>query len=470
MRDFELSRARVAPWGLLLVASVLFVLPLSSRPLYGIAVAALVLAVVGASRSIAYPLGLAGFAAPIVALAGHDPFPPRAVPVLVFAWLVVALVFGGRDAANTAGAALRSAPGLLSLGLFALMLLRLPASTAPAYGDFKLELFVIGNLALFAAGIVLGRQPRRFELFLLLTLAIDALSGLLVARRFGTQIGPVTRYGLLDQSVIALGIQGAQGVMIATDLMLKGSTPWRQLAGLVCLPITIVALLASGSRGPVLGGAVALVVLLVMLARTRTSAFRVAAVVAAFVVSWVVVGQVVPSAASQRALSALTNSGTGLSGNGRTQLWGEAWGTMMQHPVLGAGTGSFATRTATQLCPGPGCLERYPHNVVLETGAELGIPGALMMVAFILTSGWLILRMWLRAPDLIRSQAAAIFALFVAATTTSLLTGDISGDGSLWLAAGLGIGLAGFLGAATGRASAAGAGVDPLEDRAPVRA
>src|SRR5581483_4828522 len=89
-------RAALAPWGLLLAACVL-VLPLASKPLYGTAVAALVLAVVGARRSIAYPLGLAGFAAPIVAIAGHDPFPPRAVPILIFLWLVVALAFSSSE-------------------------------------------------------------------------------------------------------------------------------------------------------------------------------------------------------------------------------------------------------------------------------------------------------------------------------------------------------------------------------------
>ena len=418
--------------------------PLTLRPTWGIAVVGLALLLSSASVSIAYPLGLSGFAGPVTGVLGHDPFPARAVPLLIFAWIAAALMLplirGGWD--RGVATLVRSPPVMLSIALFALMLLRLPASSDPSYGDFKLELFVISNLALLAAGIVLGTKPERLELFLLLSLLIDAISGLLVLRQFGSVAASTNRYGLEDQNVISLGIQGAQGVMVTTYLMLKASRLWRQLLAVALLPIAIVALLASGSRGPVLGGAAGLLILLVLLARSRTSALRVLAVVAVFIAAWAAVGTVVPAAAAQRALSVLTGSGSGVSSNGRNQLWVAAWQTMLRHPLLGAGTGSFAHEGRSEVCPGPGCLDRYPHNVVLETGAELGVIGALITVAFLVTSGGGILRLWRRSRDDVRrSRAAIVFALFVAAAITSLLTGDISGDGPLWLAAGLGIGL-----------------------------
>ena len=437
------SRERALPW-LLLAIGPLVLVPLTLRPTWGIGVVGLVLLLTSASASIAYPLGLSGFAGPVTAVLGHDPFPARAVPLLVFAWILAALMLplirGGWD--RGAARLVRSRPVLLSIALFALMLLRLPASSDPAYGDFKLELFVISNLVLRAAGIVLGTKPERLELFLLLSLLIDAVSGLLVLRQFGSVAASTARYGLEDQNVISLGIQGAQGLMITTYLMLKASRVWRQLLALALMPIAIVALLASGSRGPVLGGALGLLVLLVLLARSRTSALRVLGVVAVFVVAWVAVGTVVPGAAAQRAISVLTGSGSGVSSNGRDQLWVAAWDTMLRHPLLGAGTGSFAHEGRAEVCPGPGCLDRYPHNVVLETGAELGIIGALITLAFLATSGGGILLLWRRSDDDVRrSRAAIVFALFVSAAITALLTGDISGDGPLWLAAGLGIGL-----------------------------
>jgi O-antigen ligase len=437
------SRQRALPW-LLLALVPLALLPLTLRPTWGIGVIGFALLLTSASVSIAYPLGLSGFAGPVTAVLGHDPFPARAVPLLVFAWIVAALLFPVMRTGWEGGAArfLREPAVLLSIALLALMLLRLPASNDPSYGDFKLELFVISNLALLAAGIVLGTKPERLELFLLLSLLIDAVSGLLVLRQFGSVGAATNRYGLEDQNVISLGIQGAQGVMVTTYLMLKASRLWRQLVAVGLLPVAIVALLASGSRGPVLGGAAGLLALLVLLARSRTSALRVLAVVGVFIVAWVGVGEVVPAAAAQRALSVLTGSGSGESSNGRDQLWVAAWDTMLRHPLLGAGTGSFAHEGRSEVCPGPGCLDRYPHNVVLETGAELGIVGALITIAFLVTAGGGILRLWSRSgDDVLRSRAAVVFALYLAAAITSLLTGDISGDGPLWLAAGLGIGL-----------------------------
>src|SRR5262245_51338050 len=150
------SRAALVPWLVLAVAFVLLV-PLSARPVDEVALVAGAVMLVLATRSIAYPLGLAGFAAPIVALAGHDPFPPRAVPLILFAWIVVALVFEGRRSGQVlVPGALQSWPFFLTLALAVLLLVRLPASTAASYGDFKVELFVLSNLVLFVAGIALG--------------------------------------------------------------------------------------------------------------------------------------------------------------------------------------------------------------------------------------------------------------------------------------------------------------------------
>jgi O-antigen ligase len=79
---------------------------------------------------------------------------------------------------------------------------------------------------------------------------------------------------------------------------------------------------------------------------------------------------------------------------------------------------------------------------VLEAAAELGLPGALAILA-VIGAGALGLRRARRAavgPG--RTQAAVVIALFVAALTTAMLSGDLSGDGDVWLAAGIGLGLA----------------------------
>ncbi len=409
-----------------------------------VVVAAAFLLVLSGCRSVAWPVGLAGFAAPVIAILGRDPFPKSGAPLILFAWLVLAvLVSASRgEMDGDLRKALSSTFVFLSAALFALMLFRRSASLDLGYADFKLQVFLIGNLMLLVAGIFLGRRPKQFDLFLLLLLAIDALSGILVLRTLGGP-GPTAagRYGSQLENVIALGAQGAEGLMVATYLMLRAEQRWQRLVATILLPVTLIALLASGSRGPVLGGALGLLVLLVLLARSRTSVVRILRLFLVFAIAWVAVNQIVPQSASNRALSALTGTASGLNGNGRSQLWSSAWHTFVNHPILGAGTGSFAAETQDSACTGPACAEKYPHNILLEVAAELGIAGLALTVGLLVAGGALILRLWRGSTGETRSRASILFALYVSSLTSAMLTGDISGDGGIWLAAGLGIGL-----------------------------
>jgi len=68
-----------------------------------------------------------------------------------------------------------------------------------------------------------------------------------------------------------------------------------------------------------------------------------------------------------------------LSSHGRTQLWHVAWRQFEAHPVLGGGAGSYEqywnqNRPSIQTV-------KDAHNVYLETLAELGIPGLMLLVA-----------------------------------------------------------------------------------------
>jgi O-antigen ligase len=440
--SFSNRKDRLVPWALLALGCALLA-PLVLSPKAGIAVVGAGLLVWSASRSVAWPLGLAGFAAPVVALAGHDPFPHRSEPLILFAWICAAIVFelGRGRATGTLRAALASPLFLATGALLALLLIRLPASTDPAYGNFKFELFVLGILPLLVAGVLLGRRPRDVEVFLVLALILDALSGLLVLRQLGTPVYSNDRFGLPGQGVISLGIQGGEGLMIAVYLLLTATRARYQMLAAALLPVTAIALVASGSRGPVLGGLLGLVTLLVLLARSRRSALRVAAVCAALAVAWMAISALVPSAATQRSLSIISGGRSGMAANGRDQLWAAAWHTFRAHPLVGIGTGSFATADRVEVCPGPGCEDRYPHNAVLETAAELGLPGALAFLAVVAAGAVALVRAWRAPAGPRRTQVAIVSALFVAALTTAMVTGDLSGDGDVWLAAGIGLGL-----------------------------
>lgn len=438
------ARGRWVPWAAIL-AGTLLLAPLSGKTKDALMVIGAVIVVSTAAKSIAIPLGFLGFAAPIVALVGHDPFPQKAVPLITFAWVALSMAITlRRDPSLSFRAALTSPLVVLNVALFALLLLRLPESTLKSYGDLKTELFLIGNLTLLAAGILLGSRSRdELDLFLFLTLVIDALSGGLILGQLGGSATLPNRFGLLDQSVISLGSQGVEGLMVAMYLILRARRRWMRMVAACVLPVTFVALLASGSRGPVLGGTLGLISLVILLGRSKQIVLRLVVVAALIAGSFTVAIQLVPSGAAHRALSTITGTQSGVSGNGRSEIWHAGWQAFANHPLLGIGTGSFATADREQLCPGPACSARYPHNMILEAAAELGVVGGLLVIAILFVSVRLLLQGW-RSGGLRGEYTPILFALFVASAVDAMVTNDLTGHPSVWLMPGIALGLAMF--------------------------
>lgn len=455
------ARAHWIPWVALAVGTAVLV-PLSGKSKYALIVIGVVIVAATAARSIAIPLGLLGFAAPIVALAGHDPFPQKAVPLITFAWIAISMAFTlKRDPTLSFRTALTSPLVVLNLALFALLLLRLPASTLRSYGDLKTELFLVGNLTVLAAGILLGSRGRdELDVFLFLTLIIDAVSGALILRQLGGNAALPNRFGLVDQSVISLGSQGVEGLMVATYMIMRARRRWMRMVAACVLPITFVALLASGSRGPVLGGTLGLIVLVILLGRSKRIVLQLIVVAALASGSFVVALQLVPAGAAHRALSTITGTQSGVSGNGRSQIWNAGWQAFADHPLLGIGTGSFATADREELCPGPACDARYPHNMILEAAAELGIAGGLLAIAILIISVRILLRGW-RSGGIRGDYTPILGALFVASATDAMVTNDLTGHLSVWLMPGIALGMVLF-GEGRGRRAAQTALNDPV--------
>ena len=108
-----------------------------------------------------------------------------------------------------------------------------------------------------------------------------------------------------------------------------------------------VSFIAAGSRGPVLGLVVGLVVLLTLALRDRRSRTRVLLVAIAAIAGAVLVGQLVPGEDVQRSLSVLTGSGNGPIVERARLRCGTRPGTCFwRHPLSVSGTGAFARNRA----------------------------------------------------------------------------------------------------------------------------
>lgn len=121
----------------------------------------------------------------------------------------------------------------------------------------------------------------------------------------------------------------------------------------------------------------------------------------------------------------------GGTGNDRVAIWKATLQMIKENPLLGIGTGSFDYVYEVK-----DVTYRYPHNIVLEVMVEQGILGTLIWVGFYLYSLILAFRGFWRKP-----QANGMYllglALLVYGTVNAFLSGDITDNNYIFVAAGL---------------------------------
>jgi O-antigen ligase len=416
----------------------LLLFPLVVRPVYGIAVTVAVIAVALAWRSVAWPIVLAGAPAILIGLLGRNPFPNGSIAVALFAWTLLAIAIAtasGNEALTFRS--LLNVPVVATIVLAVLLIVRLGGSSAYAYGSVKVQLFIAENLFGVVAGMAIARRARHFRVLTAGLVAVAAVTAVVLAHGISSGGLEATVGGRfsVDQeaSPIGLGRAAAQGILVAVFLILTAAPPLVRLLAVGAMPLIAVSFIASGSRGPVLGLIVGLIVLLALILRDRRARLRVGLAAVGGVAGALLVTQLVPGQDIQRSLSILTGSGNGLSSNGRDALWQQAWDIFRQHPLFGIGTGGFA---------GVAPADLYPHNLFLELGAEVGIFGVVATV-LVLIGGVLALRRADRVSGgLLGAEVALVAALLAAAFVNAQVSSAVTENAAIWLAVGLALGLA----------------------------
>ncbi len=414
--------------------------PLIRQPAVGLAAVAVIPAIALAARSLAFPLALGLLPSPLFALIGSDPLPKGAVVDIVLVWTALGiLLWSARRGADSRGqlfgTTLSAIPVLLSFVLVGVLIARLGASPASSYGGHKLELFLTGAITVLIAGMIVGRNHEDFDLYVGLTLGVATLAaGVLFVQLAGGQATAAFtgRFSLAGTDPITLGRQAGVGLLLAMYLVTSSRTLWVRMGALSALPLLAVGIVASGGRGPVVGVVLGLIVFFAFVGQDPVSRRRIPLTLVGALAAVVLVSQFVPGEAVNRALSVVTGTGSGVSSNGRSDLWSQAIQAFGAHPFVGLGTGGFASVNPENL---------YPHNLLLEVGSELGLVGLVPMIGIIMTGGATLVGNWQRSVDLGRARAALVIALFVAAITNAMFSGDLSTNGDVWLALGLGVGL-----------------------------
>ncbi|MDQ2982481.1 MAG: O-antigen ligase family protein [Actinomycetota bacterium] len=428
---------------------VVFV-PLMARPVLGIAAAVAVVAVLLASQSPAYPVALAGIPTIAIALYGSNPLPKGVIAVGLFAWTLIAIAFVVTADPDLLPTRVLLAPVVtLAIALGALMLARLATSPDTSYGTSKLTLYVIQNVTLLVAGIVIGRRRSDFDLWVVAALVVAALSGLVLAytlARGTAQADVGGRYGLSSaENPIQLGREAATGVILAAFVLLTAKNVSLRIMGLTTMPVVAVALIASGSRGPALGLLIGLLILVWTTGRDRAARRRLLLLAIGAVAAALFVVQLVPGQNIGRAFAFLQGNGSGLSSTGRATYWSHAYESFANHPITGLGTGGFTS---------VGAGEVYPHDLLLEVASELGLPGLVLVVGLLVAGIARIRRAWALGIGNDRRRVSLVATLFAAALTNALVSGDLPTNATLWLMLGLALGLSTLLEDEAGAAGA----------------
>lgn len=428
---------------------VVVLAPFLAQPTLGIALVAVVVALLLAWRSVAYPLAAAGIPSLVDAIAGSNPLPKGGFTFIFSVWIAIAVAFSIVRRKNAIPSrVLMSVPVLFSFGLLGLMLLRLGPSPAESYGSMKVQLYVADVLLVFVGAVFAGSRRADLDLFLLLTFAILAAGALLflVDLVTGNAHTVVTdRFSLTaEEYPIYLARDSADGLLIAIYLILATKRRAVRLWAVVASPALVVALIAAGSRGPMVAFAVGLLALITLVAASGRARRRLAFVAGTLLISIVVVPLVVPGSSIGRALSTLLGSSSGLSSNGRSELWSLALTAFNQHPLLGIGWGGFDA-----LSP-----QLFPHNILLEVAAELGIVGAIVIVCIIGAMVGTFVKLWRISYGRDKLLTALLVSLFLTALVNASFSGAIQDNSGIWLWGGLGLGFGTAFAARRGRAPA----------------
>ena len=306
--------------------------------------------------------------------------------------------------------------------LFLVLVVMMTASLtyAPnfAAGLEKLGLFLTLTAIAIVAPFFVLPDARRMTRFLWsfggasFAICFASLSGLGGAARLVTP----------SDNTIGLGRLGcALGAMIWFAGIAQSPLRKRLLA-YTALAVPLIAMVGSGSRGSVVSLALVVLGTLFFCRRLFLDAAALALPLIA-ALSFIKIPassfEYLHTLTSAQSVSALLDF--------RGDLLEHGWNLVRQHPLIGVGIGGFRYTS-----PNPS-LYKWPHNICLELACELGIPAALIGFAIF---GSAIREAYRQLHDAASpyfrlSMIAA--ALLCIGAVTSITTGDINSDRSIWL-------------------------------------
>ncbi|MBL8130581.1 MAG: O-antigen ligase family protein [Anaerolineae bacterium] len=184
---------------------------------------------------------------------------------------------------------------------------------------------------------------------------------------------------------------------------------WRLLAWAALVTLSLALLLAQ-SRFAIFGvlAACGMVIFGVLLPGRRRR-FALAILLILTAVEVILAGNwIIPENASESAL--LRDENSQIS---RLNIWGSALAILRDHPLTGVGINQFRARPVRDQYPVPGYEQQvlpHAHNILLQTGSDLGLPGMLVYVGWNAALALMLWRTWKRGGGWARTGAVGAAA------------------------------------------------------------
>lgn len=302
------------------------------------------------------------------------------------------------------------------------------------YGFNKaLRFFFLTGWAFFGAGLLVTDilSLGRFSWALVTISTVMAIVALLDYPGTG-KIAFVTALG---SNYIGLARACGLGLLTITFFLLPtGKKPLVKLSLGIMATFQLWAMLASGARGPVLSFALSLLLIFVLSLRLPylkidRFALRLGLVTLLTVVALAAVRQELFPTLVYRVQVLLTEGGKSVLT--RFDLWRSAMKLWMMSPIWGNGTGQFAVAVAGA------DVRLYPHNIVLELGAETGLIGVLIFGIMVGVAFLYGVRYVFRERRLSNTVAQYLLVISCFALWNAMVSGDINDNRILFTTLGL---------------------------------
>lgn len=358
-------------------------------------------------------------------------------PTVVLA-LILYLILIGRffTKFNVTSTALRKQlwPLLLFGAFIFILLISTGYENSTDYGFDKVLRFVSLSALSFIVPMLLLRSEKDLEIFMM-ALIIASITLVLLSRP--DKLGRFTVAG--GENPISLArYSGTALILIIWWKIPSSSSQWLRLFWITLTIALTAILIGTGARGPLIAAVfVSCFLILLVLFRMGLKQTIIYLLILLFgLILTVWLGKDLLPTETKMRIAGFTTPVETIKSNPRFEMFHIALDNFASNPLSGSGAGTFELAKSTN---SRGEIRKYPHNIMLEVGAEQGILGLLFLILLLGATSYVAFRN-LNRRVIQKSEvwlAVTLLGLFLFHFLNSLVSGDLNDNRLLLLSMGM---------------------------------